>query len=95
MNIIENAMSAAKISRYYTSSFASALDSDRLDGRLFADLAEQKKYFGGKLADAKRDLRSTLFGARGTLAAELRRATGDDRAAIESAIAGVDAELAE
>ena len=91
---IETLMDAANISRYYVTNYASAIETDRLDTRLFASIEKQKAYFAKKLSDAERELRSTLFGARATLANELRRATGDDRSAIETSIAGIDAELA-
>ncbi len=38
-------------------------------------------------------LRDALFGARAALASDLRRASGEDKADLESAIAGIDAEL--
>ena len=90
---IESALSSAKLAREYVTAYTSALNSEVLDDRLFADMATQKSFFSKKLQVSKSQLRDSLFGGRGKLSADLRDATGDDKAALETAIAGIDAEL--
>lgn len=91
---IKNAMQAAEISRYYVSGYESSAKSDKLDGRHFMDLDEQRAYFRGKAQEFRRTLHDNLFGARAKLAGEMRTTTdAGDRAALESALAGIDYEL--
>lgn len=91
---MENALSATNIGRHYVTGYAAAYLSDRLDGRLFATIADQKKFFGRRLGDAKRELRSALFAARSALVAARLGSSGGHPTAIETAISGIDAELA-
>lgn len=95
MTTIENALEAAKISRYYLTSYTSAERSNVLDGRLWATIEEQKRYFARHIAEAKQSLHGNLSALR-VLCTEALRATKDaaDRAAIEAQIEALDKEMA-
>lgn len=86
---------SAKISRYYLSTYRDAEKSNKLDGRLFATIEEQKRYFARHVASAKDSLMGNLSALR-VLCTEALVSTTDaeTKAALQSQIAALDKEMA-
>lgn len=92
--LTSEALNRINLSRYYANAYASAERSDKLDPRLFANLGEQKEYFAGKLADARKSLRGDLFALR-AMCVEALRNTQDaaDKATLAQQIEVIDGEM--
>lgn len=88
-------LQSANISRDYVSSYARALESEKVDGKLFSDIQAQRRFFTRKLNDAKGAHRDNLNAAIAQLTAA-QNATTDkkERAEIDLAVSAVALELA-
>lgn len=92
---ITSALETAKISRYYATAYDRAERSDKLDGKLFASLDEQRRYFRTRRESAEKSLRGDLFALRAMCTDLLTKTTDEaDRAAIEAQISAIDREVA-
>ena len=95
MKTIETITQSARLNRYYASNYQRAAASRKLDGRMFATIAEQQAFFSRRAAQASKSLRADLLDLRGLFVAQLRAAKNniDEQEIIKAQIDAITSEL--